>query len=264
MKIYNEYLKVGKHRIAVQYLMQDKKLKQENTIVLLHEGLGCVEMWKDWPNKLIESVELNLVVYSRIGMGQSSKEEKKKNVDFMKEEALFYLPKIINNYCKSEPILLGHSDGASISIIYAGNRLPCKGIILEAPHVIVENITIREISYIRKTWKNNILKNKLKKYHKDPTSVFFSWCDVWLSEEFKDWNITSFVKNITSPILLIQGLEDQYGTLKQIDLIKKNYFSKARELILKKCRHSPHLEYPKEVIDNIEKFIKNNVIKNDK
>ena len=98
MKIYNEYLKVGKQSLAVQYLKQDKKLKQENTIVLLHEGLGSIEMWKDWPSKLIDSVKINLVVYSRLGMGQSSKEEKKKDIDFMTEEALYYLPKIINNY----------------------------------------------------------------------------------------------------------------------------------------------------------------------
>ena len=154
MKIYNEYFKVGKNKVAVQCLMQPKYLRQDNTIVLLHEGLGCIEMWKDWPEKLADRVKLNLVVYSRLGMGQSSKEENKKNINFMNEESLYYLPKIIDSYSKDEPILLGHSDGASISIIYAGNKLPCKGIILEAPHVMVEKITIREIKNIKKNWKN--------------------------------------------------------------------------------------------------------------
>ena len=117
---------------------------------------------------------------------------------------------------------------------------------------------------LKKNWNNSILKNKLNKYHKNPSNAFFSWCDVWLSDDFKDWDITHLVKNITSPILLIQGLEDQYGTLKQIDLIKKNYLFNITELILQNCGHAPHLEHPKEVIDNIEKFIKNIVIKNDK
>ncbi len=181
----------------------------------------------------------------------------------MNEESIYYLPKIIYSYCKDEPILLGHSDGASISIIYAGNKLPCKGIILEAPHVMVEKITINEIKNIKKKWKNSALKEKLKKYHKYPSDAFFSWCNVWLSKEFVNWNIASLVKNITCPILLIQGSEDQYGTLKQIDLIKRNYLSQVNELILKNCKHSPHLEHPKEVIDKIEKFIKNILIKND-
>ena len=263
MKIYNEYFKVGKNKIAVQCFMQPKYLRQDNTIVLLHEGLGCIEMWKDWPKKLADRVKVNLVVYSRLGMGQSSKEEKKKNINFMNEESIYYLPKIIYSYCKDEPILLGHSDGASISIIYAGNKLPCKGIILEAPHVMVEKITINEIKNIKKKWKNSALKEKLKKYHKYPSDAFFSWCNVWLSKEFVNWNIASLVKNITCPILLIQGSEDQYGTLKQIDLIKRNYLSQVNELILKNCKHSPHLEHPKEVIDKIEKFIKNILIKND-
>ena len=107
------------------------------------------------------------------------------------------------------------------------------------------------------------MRDRLNKYHKNPSDAFFSWCNVWLSKEFANWNITSLVKNIACPILLIQGREDQYGTLKQIDLIKKNCLNYVNELILESCRHSPHIEYPKEVIHNIDKFIKNILIKND-
>ena len=262
MKIYNQFLNVGKSKIAVQLLQQSKTLKEENTLVMLHEGLGSIEMWKDWPERLAKKIKLNLVVYSRLGMGKSSQMKKKKTINFLHEEALYYLPKIIKNFCQTDPILLGHSDGASISLIYAGNQLPCKGIILEAPHVIVEKITLKEIKKIKINWESNNLEKKLMKYHENPKNAFFSWCDIWLSKKFVDWNITNLLPSITAPILVIQGKEDQYGTLKQVNLIKKNCLTKVDTLILNDCRHSPHLEYSDKVIEKVNKFIKN-ILSND-
>ena len=174
MKIFSEYLKVGKEKIAVKYFNQPKFLKEDDTIVLLHEGLGSIEMWKDWPKKLASRSKKNLVLYSRIGMGKSSEEKIKKKSNFLEREALYYLPKVVEVYCKQRPILLGHSDGASISIIYADGKLPCKALILEAPHVIVEKITIEEIKKLKKLERNN-LKEIFKKYHNDPERVFSSW-----------------------------------------------------------------------------------------
>ena len=259
MKIKNDFLKIGNEKIAIKLLNHSKSVKAENTIVLLHEGLGSIEMWKDWPTKLALKTKMNLVLYSRIGMGKSSEEKIKKKPNFLENEALYYLPKVINDYCNISPILLGHSDGASIALIYAGIKLPCKGLILEAPHVFVEKITINEIKNIKKIWKINNLKEKFSKYHNDPEKTFESWCEVWLSEGFSKWNIINLLGNITCPLLVIQGANDQYGTLKQIDLIEKNSSSLVKKVIIDNCKHSPHLEKPKLVVDYIEKFIQYNL-----
>ncbi|MBF95736.1 MAG: 2-succinyl-6-hydroxy-2,4-cyclohexadiene-1-carboxylate synthase [Alphaproteobacteria bacterium MarineAlpha9_Bin4] len=263
MKIYNEYLEVGKNKIEVRCFMNNKNSTEKNTIILLHEGLGCVKMWKDWPEKLSQRLSNNIIVYSRLGMGNSSINKKEKTTDFMNEEALYYLPKIIKKYSNSNPILLGHSDGASIALIYAGNSLPCKALILEAPHVIVEPITINEIKNIKKKWKNSILREKLKKYHNNPDISFFSWCNVWLSKSFSAWNITNIIKNISCPILLLQGDKDQYGTIRQLNLIEKFANTYVRKIMIENCKHSPHLEFSKVVIDYVDEFIQDILIQYD-
>ena len=263
MKISSEYLKIGKDRIAVKLIKQPKYINQEKIIVMLHEGLGSIEMWKDWPLKLAKKTKMNLILYSRIGMGCSSREKIKKQSDFLEKEALYYLPKVIENYCSSIPILLGHSDGASISLIYAGNNFPCKGLILEAPHVFVEEITLNEIKKLKKIWKDKTIKEKFKKYHKNPENAFKSWCDVWLSEDFAKWNITNLIKKISCPSLVMQGNKDQYGTLKQVDLIDRHSLSKVKKIIIDDCRHSPHLEKPKLVVDYINEFIQYDLNYND-
>ncbi len=259
MKIKYEYLQIDKEKIAVKLFKHPKYMKVKDTIVLLHEGLGSIEMWKNWPTELSYRTKMDLVLYSRIGMGKSSKEKEKKKVNFLEKEALYYLPKVIDHYCNISPILLGHSDGASIALIYAGNKLPCKGLILEAPHVFVEEITINEIKNIKKIWKINNLKEKFSKYHNDPEKTFESWCEVWLSKNFSKWNITNLLENISCPSLVIQGADDQYGTLKQIDLIEKYSRFLVKKVIIDNCKHSPHLEKPKLVVDYIEKFIQYNL-----
>ena len=257
MKVVNEFYDIDDVRLEVQIIKQPKYLNIKDTLVLLHEGLGCVEMWKSWPMTLARKIKVNLVIYSRIGMGKSSAEKKNKKIDFMNYEALHYLPKLVESYCDENPYLYGHSDGASISLIYAGNNLPCKALILEAPHVIVEDITIKEITKLKKGWQNSYAKEKLSKYHNDADRLFSSWSNVWLSNDFSKWNILSLINNISCPMLLIQGDKDQYGTIKQLNLIKKHSKGKVFVNIINNCRHSPHLEFPNLVVDYSHDFIQN-------
>ena len=162
---------------------------------------------------------------------------------------------IIENYCDKEPILFGHSDGASIAIIYAGSNLPLHSLILEAPHVMVEEITTKQIKKLYESWSLTNLKSKLEKYHKDVDDSFNKWCSIWLSSDFKKWNIEKFLKNIRVPVLTIQGLNDQYGSLFHIDVLEENVQNIFEKLLIDKCKHSPHFEYEELVLKKVKSFL---------
>ena len=152
---------------------------------------------------------------------------------------------------------MGHSDGASISLIYAGSNLPLKGLIMEAPHLMVEKITTEEIKQLYSNKKKTNLKSKLSKYHNDIESAYEKWCKIWLSEEFKNWNIKCYVKNIKVPVLAIQGKDDQYGSLEHINIIEKRLKYPFKKILIENCKHSPHIEFPKLVVDHINSFVNN-------
>ena len=236
-----------------------KIIYQKNTylepIVLLHEGLGSISSWKDWPLKLSQNTERTVILYSRIGMGNSSPIKADRNSRYMHEEATNILPNLLKYLDVTNPILLGHSDGASIALIYAGSGYKSKCLILEAPHVFVEKISITGIKNTKYLWKNNNLKDKLNKHHNDVDGAFHGWYNIWTSKEFRNWNIEEYLPKIHVPILMFQGLNDEYGTLKQLDSIENSAKGKTTRIELEDCGHSPHSLYPNKIIDKIKEFI---------
>jgi len=217
------------------------------TIVFLHEGLGCVAMWRDFPDRVAAATGCGALVYSRAGYGSSEPVSGPRSIRFMHEEALL-LESIVEELALRDVILYGHSDGASIAIMYAG---PVKKRILEAPHVFVEPICIESI---RRVSKNARLRERLARYH--PPSMFETWCDVWLTPEFAQWNIEEYLPRITDPVLVIQGDNDEYGTVKQVEAIVTQVRGPATALVLPNCGHSPHVERPDEVMEAVTQFLR--------
>lgn len=225
------------------------------TIVFLHEGLGSVAMWRDFPGRVAHATHCNALVYSRYGYGQSEPLAAARAVDFMHEEALQALPSLLDQLAIDHPILFGHSDGASIALIHAGgaNR-PVAGLILMAPHVMVEDVSIASIQAARLAYRTTDLRAKLTRYHADADSAFWGWNDIWLHPEFRAWNIEALLPRISCPILAIQGEDDEYGSLEQIERIAR-HAADVDLLKLKDCRHSPHRDQAQAVIAASTHFI---------
>jgi pimeloyl-ACP methyl ester carboxylesterase len=225
------------------------------TIVMLHEGLGSIAMWKDFPERLAHATGFGVLVYSRCGHGKSERLAAKRSVDFMHHEAKVALPGLLREFQIEQPILLGHSDGASIALIYAGTWPErVRGLILEAPHVFVEDLSIRSITAIRKLYESTDLPQKLARYHDHVDETFRGWNDIWLDPQFRKWNIEECLEAITCPTLVIQGEDDEYGTLAQVEAIQRRA-PRAQTLILPNCGHSPHRDQPSLTLGAIPKFI---------
>jgi len=212
-------------------------------LVFLHEGLGSTALWKDFPRRVVKATGCAALVYSRYGYGKSDPLREARTVDYMHREALETLPRVLEALRVDEPILIGHSDGASISIIYAGSgRQPVRGLVLMAPHVFVEDITVAAIARAKSAFESADLAVRLGRYHDDPLGAFRGWSDVWLRREFRTWNIEAFLPHIVAPVLLIQGEDDPYGTLMQIKAVERQIAGSAQTVVLSKCAHSPHAD----------------------
>ena len=226
----------------------------KTTIVMLHEGLGSVSMWKDFPKQVAESTGCGVLAYSRYGHGKSERLAEKRSVEFMHHEAQVVLPELLEKFEIQAPILLGHSDGGSIAIIYAGTaaRKP-RALILEAPHVFVEDLSVNSIAKIREVYETTDLREKLWRYHDHVDETFWGWNDIWLDANFRSWNIEEHLKSIPCPALVIQGEQDEYGSLAQVEAIKVRV-PRAETLVLPKCGHSPHRDQPEITLAAITKF----------
>ena len=224
-------------------------------LVFLHEGLGCVSLWRDFPARLCEATGLPGLVYSRYGYGGSAPLAEPRGVGFMHDEAAAALPELLRAFGIRRPILVGHSDGASIALIHAG-RFPgvARAVVAMAPHLFVEPVCTEAIAETSRAYETNGLRERLARHHRDVDGAFRGWADVWLDPAFPGWNIEAEVAASRCPILAIQGQEDQYGTMKQIDRIAE-LRPGARLLKLERCRHSPHLDRPDEVIAAIRDFV---------
>jgi len=244
--------------------IQDRRIEYEfihaatadaPTIVFLHEGLGSVAMWRDFPSHVAHATGCNALVYSRYGYGQSDPLTEPRRVDLMHEEALKALPELLDKLGVKKPILLGHSDGGSIALIYAGGSgRPVAGVVVMAPHVMVEDISISSIQMAKQTYQTTDLRDKLARYHANPDLAFWGWNDIWLNPEFRNWNIEEFLPRITCPVLGIQGEDDEYGTMEQIDRIGR--LAPDVDLVkLRDCRHSPHRDQPQAVIEAVVHFV---------
>src|SRR5260370_6471579 len=196
--------------------------RANTTIVMLHEGLGSVAMWKDFPERVAEATGCSVLAYSRYGHGKSERLAEKRSADFMHDEAKVVLPELLRAFQIERPILLGHSDGASIALIYAGTWPErVRGLALEAPHVFVEDLSIGSITAIRKLYESTDLSERLARYHDYVDSTFRGWNDIWLDPQFREWNIEEYLAAITCPTLLIQTQHHAYPTLPQLEALHR-------------------------------------------
>src|SRR5271167_26732 len=226
------------------------------TIVMLHEGLGCVALWRDFPAKLAAATGWGAFAYSRAGYGRSDPIDLPRPLDYMEREARFSLPMVLEAIRFERGILLGHSDGASIAAIYAGEAFSDRvdGLVLIAPHLFTEEPGLASIAEARRAYAEGDLRARLAKYHADVDSAFRGWNGAWLDPGFTAWNIEDAVGRWRVPALLIQGDDDPYGTLKQIRAIEARSPAPVKSLILDRCRHSPHTEQPQATLDAIVAF----------
>lgn len=227
---------------------------QETTIVMLHEGLGSVSMWKDFPEQIAQETGCGVLAYSRYGHGKSERLVEKRSVDFMHHEAQVVLPALLQEFKIQAPILLGHSDGASIALIYAGSFPDeLKALILEAPHVFVEDLTVESIATIKETYQTTDLPKKLGRHHDHVDETFWGWNDIWLDPRFRSWNIEEHLEAIDCPVLVIQGENDEYGTVEQVGAIKGRV-PNTEVLLLADCGHAPHRDQPELTLEAISRF----------
>lgn len=228
------------------------------TIVMLHEGLGSVSMWRDFPEAVAAATGMGVLVYSRWGYGNSDPfHDYPRDVNYMNPEAQRGLRDVLRALKVERPILFGHSDGASIALIYAGSNLDPKplGIILMAPHVFVEDVTTISIAKARVAYEAEGLKAGLARHHADVDSAFYGWNTIWLLPQFiEGWNIEPFLPTTECPILVIQGEDDEYGTAKQLDAIKDGSGGRAEILLLADCKHSPHRDQRDATLDAVTRF----------
>ena len=253
-----DYLQLGSKKIEVQW--HQGAQKELPTLIFLHEGLGCTSIWKDFPKKLSQRTGCPALVFSRFGYGQSDPSPLPWKVNFMHEQALKILPEVIKTAKIKQYILIGHSDGGSIGIIFGGSphikeTKGLKGLITEAAHVFCEQITVDCIRQAKLNYENTNLKQRLEKYHgKNSDNAFWGWNDVWLNPKFMHWNIEKYLTKIKIPVLAIQGKEDQYGTKKQLDSLKTK-IKNIETHMLDNCRHSPHIDQKEKVLDLMSQFI---------
>ena len=226
-------------------------------LVFLHEGLGCRAMWKKFPNQLCERTGCPGLIYDRLGFGLSSSTIADRTIHYMHDSALHELPFVCSRCIPGCPfILIGHSDGGSISLIYGAERFPLlRGIITEAAHVFVENESIQGIRSVDESFRLGEMMG-LFKYHGEKTErMFRAWADTWLSDWFQAWNIEYALPSLRCPMLIIQGRDDQYGTHRQVETILSKTSGMAQAVFLDRCGHAPHREMEETVLTVMSEFI---------
>ena len=247
------FVEVCSHRI--EYERIEIACVGRPTMVLLHEGLGSIAMWRDFPGRVAHATGCNAVVYSRYGYGNSEPLAAPREVRYMHDEALFALPEFLDQLGIEAPILLGHSDGGSIALIHAGAGLrPVTAVVTLAAHVLVEDISVASIAGAGAAYEITDLRNRLARYHADVESAFRGWNRIWLHPDFRAWNIEECLPRIACPVLAIQGEDDEYGTMEQMKRIGAQV-PDVELLELGDCRHSPHKDQPEAVLEAVTRFV---------
>jgi pimeloyl-ACP methyl ester carboxylesterase len=250
------FLQAGGHRLEYQQIRPAAAAGDAPTLVFLHEGLGSVALWKRFPGHVAEATGCPALVYSRYGYGKSDRLAAPRQVDYMHREALEVLPQILDQLGIVDPILIGHSDGASIALLHAGSGLrPVRGVVAMAPHVFVEDVTVRSIAAAGEAFRSTDLPERLGRYHDHVDSTFRGWNDIWLHPDFLRWNIEDCLAEISCPVLVIQGEDDQYGTLAQVHAIEQQVAGPVETLVLADCAHSPHQAQLDATRDAIAEFV---------
>ena len=248
------FIEIGASRL--EYRMVGPHPDEAATFVLLHEGLGSGGRWGDFPDRLAAATGLGVFAYSRAGYGRSSASVMPRRISFMHEEARDVLPLVLDAIGLRRGVLLGHSDGASIATIYAGSVADHRigGLVLLAPHFFTEAFGVAEIARMRALYATGDLRAKLARWHQDPDNAFYSWSGPWLDPEFRKWDITEELAHIRVPMLVIQGEDDQYGTLDQVETAKQACQCPLETVILPGVRHIPHREAAEETLRAIVDF----------
>lgn len=243
---------IDEHTLEFAWVGPDSELAP---LVFLHEGLGSIDLWRDFPSLICNESARRGLVFSRFGNGWSDALVEPRRPDYMHEEATFVLPQLLETLELEVPVLIGHSDGASIAIIYAGSGQSVESMILIAPHVWVEGRSIEAISAARQDFDASDRAARMAKYHRDPRATFWGWNDIWLSPAFRDWNLEEFLPSITCPLLLVQGEDDEFGTTAQLDLIESRVSGETERLMVAASGHSPHLLQSDLVMKAITQFL---------
>jgi pimeloyl-ACP methyl ester carboxylesterase len=240
----------------LEYRMLGPSPDQSPTLVLLHEGLGSAALWGDFPEQLQAATGLGVFVYSRAGYGASSPVKLPRPLDYMQREALEVLPKLLEAIGFQRGLLVGHSDGASIAAVYAGgvedHRL--SGLVLMAPHFIVEDVSVKSIAEIKTAYETTNLREKLARWHKDVDNAFYGWNGAWLDPKFRAWDTSDYLAYVRVPIAIIQGADDQYGTMRQIQIAQEECYCPVEVTMITGTGHSPHRRAPGATLNAISEL----------
>lgn len=256
-----EYVELKNTRLGMKRTPGKQAKTEGPCLVFLHEGLGCIEMWKDFPDTLCAETGLPGVVYERKGYGRDAPDEGNWALDYLDTESREYLPALLEVLEIHQAVLIGHSDGGTIALLGAGYA-PSRvlGVITEAAHVFVESVTISGIRDAVYAYENKNLKKALYRYHGNNTDrVFYRWANRWLSPEFSGWNIENRLSAIKCPLLILQGEKDEYATLKQVEAIEKGVSGPRESVVIPGCGHVPHKESPERVCTIIADYIQSMV-----
>lgn len=241
---------------GLEYACYGPAPDQAPTIVMLHEGLGCAALWRDFPQALAQATGWGVFVFSRAGYGQSDPCDMPRPLDYMTREALDVLPHVLDAIGFHSGILMGHSDGATIAAIYGGSVEDhrVRGLVLMAPHFFTEDMGLAEIAQAKVAYQTTDLKQKMSRYHRDPEMTFRGWNDSWLHPDFKAWNVADVIDYIRVPVLAIQGVQDQYGTEAQITEITSRCYAPVDVEMLQDCRHAPQFDQTEKTLAAVAEF----------
>jgi pimeloyl-ACP methyl ester carboxylesterase len=242
----------------LEYRLLGPSPDQAPTLVLLHEGLGSAALWGDFPEQLQSATGLGVFVYSRAGYGASSPVELPRPLDYMQREALDVLPKLLDAIGFQRGLIVGHSDGASIAAVHAGGVEDHRvdGVVLIAPHFIVEDMGLKAIAETKVSFETTNLRDKLARWHKDVDNAFDGWSGAWLDPKFRSWDISDFLAYIRVPVAIIQGADDQYGSLRQVEIAREECYCPVEVTILAGTGHSPHRGAPGATLNAISQLAK--------
>jgi len=250
------FVETGGHRL--EYLLHDAHQTARPTLVFLHEGLGSISLWRDFPQRIAQMTGCRTLVYSRHGYGNSDVLEGPRKPDYMHVEALDALPQVLASLGIERPLLVGHSDGGSIALIHAGNgRWPCAGVAVLAPHLFVEEMSVRGIEETVRIFETTDLPQKLARHHRDARRTFYGWADIWRHPDFRVWNIEDCLSGLRCPVLAIQGEDDEYATMAHLDRIAQAAVDAPDVELLKlaDCRHSPQRDQADAVAAALAAFV---------
>jgi pimeloyl-ACP methyl ester carboxylesterase len=242
----------------LEYRLIGPQPSEAPTIVMLHEGLGSVALWGDFPDRLQAATGMGVFVYSRAGYGASTSVTLPRPLDYMSREALEVLPALLDVIGFTRGVLVGHSDGASIAAIYAGGTGDhrVRGVVLMAPHFVVEDVSVTSITAIKQTYETSDLREKLARWHRDVDNAFYGWNGAWLDPDFRRWDISEYLAYIRVPIAILQGEDDQYGTLRQIEIAREECYCPVDVTMIPGTGHSPYREAPELTLTTVSEFAK--------